>query len=138
MANGNNLTVVGNTTRDPELRVTPSGVSVCNFGLAWNQSKRKGDDWENIPHFIDVTAFGSLAEHIAETVAKGMRLIVAGRFDFQSWDDKDTGAKRSKVVLLADNVGPDLTWATAEVTKVSGTHAADDRNAETVLEEVPF
>lgn len=144
MARGNYMTVVGNLTRDPELRFTKSEMPVTNLGVAWNQSKRVGDEWENTPHFIDVTCFKQLAEHVAESLSKGDRVIIEGRFDFQSWEDKETGKNRSKIVLLADSVGADLTYATAELTKVGGNggggldSATEKAAASFTADEEPF
>jgi len=111
MAFDNNVIVVGNVTRDPELRFTPSGAAVANFGLAWN---RKGRDGEEIVSFFDVTAWNQMAENIGETITKGMRVVVYGRLDQRSWETQD-GDKRSKVEIVADEVAPSLRWATAEV-----------------------
>jgi single-strand DNA-binding protein len=111
MAFDNNVIVVGNVTRDPELRFTPSGAAVANFGLAWN---RKGRDGEDVTSFFDVTAWNQMAENIGESVTKGMRVVVYGRLDQRSWETQD-GDKRSKVEIVADEVAPSLRWATAEV-----------------------
>lgn len=121
MAAGNNVTVVGNATREAELRSTPSGYSVCNFGLAVNRrwQNKSTDEWEEEVSFFDVECWGDLAENVSESAEKGMRLIVAGRFDQRSWEDKETGDTRYKFVLVADEVGPSLRWATAEVEKTS-------------------
>jgi single-strand DNA-binding protein len=111
MAFDNNVIIVGNVTRDPELRFTPSGAAVANFGLAWN---RKGRDGEDVTSFFDVTAWNQMAENIGESVTKGMRVVVYGRLDQRSWETQD-GDKRSKVEIVADEVAPSLRWATAEV-----------------------
>jgi single-strand DNA-binding protein len=116
MANGNNVDLVGNITRDPELRYTPGGMAVVSFGLAVNHRTRKGDDWEEKAMFFDVSCFGQLAENVAESVSKGARVIVTGRLDFRSWESQD-GDRRSKIEVIADEVGPSLRWATAEVAK---------------------
>lgn len=111
-----NVTVVGNITRDPELRFTASGLAVCGFGVAVN--RKRGE--EETTSFFDVSSFGDLAEHVAE-LPKGCRVIVVGRLEQRSWE-KD-GEKRSKVELVADEIGPSLRWATATVSKTSGTSA---------------
>ena len=113
MAFDNTVTVVGNITRDPELRFTPSGAAVANFGLAWN---RKGRDGEEVVSFFDVTAWNQLAENAAESLSKGMRVMVYGRLDQRSWETQD-GDRRSKVEIIADEIAPSLRWATAEVTR---------------------
>ncbi len=113
MAFDNTVTVVGNLTRDPELRFTPSGAAVANFGLAWN---RKGRDGEEVVSFFDITAWNQLAENVSECLSKGMRVVVYGRLDQRSWETQD-GERRSKVEIVADEVAPSLRWATAEVTR---------------------
>ncbi len=113
MAFDNTVTVVGNITRDPELRFTPSGAAVANFGLAWN---RKGRDGEEVVSFFDITAWSQLAENASESLTKGMRVVVYGRLDQRSWENQE-GERRSKVEIVADETAPSLRWATAEVTK---------------------
>ena len=113
MAFDNTVTVVGNVTRDPELRFTPSGAAVANFGLAWN---RKGRDGEEIVSFFDITAWNQLAENASESLSKGMRVVVYGRLDQRSWETQD-GDRRSKVEIVADEIAPSLRWATAEVAR---------------------
>ena len=116
MAMDNNVTITGNATREPELRFTPSGQAVANFGVAVNRrwQNRQTQEWEEAVSFIDVTAWAQLAENIAETVAKGTRVTVTGRLDQRSWETQD-GDKRSKVEIVADDVAISLRWATAEV-----------------------
>ena len=113
MAFDNTVTVVGNITRDPELRFTPSGAAVANFGLAWN---RKGRDGEEVVSFFDVTAWNQLAENASESLSKGMRVVVYGRLDQRSWETQD-GDRRSKVEIIADDIAPSLKWATAEINR---------------------
>ena len=118
MANGNNVTVVGNVTRDPELRFTPNGQAVATFGLAVNRrwQNRQTQEWEEATSFFDVVSWAGLAENVSESVTKGARLIVTGRLDQRSWENQE-GEKRSKVEIVADEVGPSLRWASAVVTK---------------------
>ena len=113
MAFDNTLTVVGNVTRDPELRFTPGGMAVASFGLAWNRRKQDGDDEVS---FFDVTCFRNLAENVAESITKGTRVVVYGALQQRSWENQE-GEKRSKVEILADEVAPSLKWASAEVRK---------------------
>lgn len=118
MSAGNSITIIGNATRDPELRFTPSGQGVASFGLAVNRrwQNKQTNEWEEATSFFDVVAWGSLGENVAESVTKGARLIVVGRLDQRSWES-DSGEKRSKVEIVADEIGPSLRWATAEVSK---------------------
>jgi len=111
MAYDNTVTIVGNMTRDAELRYTASGVAVTEFGVAWNSKDRDGNESVS---FFDVTCWRELAEHVAESLGKGNRVIVYGRLDQNTWETKD-GDKRSKVRVMADDVAPSLRWATANV-----------------------
>ncbi|MBV9282638.1 MAG: single-stranded DNA-binding protein [Chloroflexi bacterium] len=112
------VTLIGNTTRDPELRFTPAGQAVATFGLAVNRrwQNRQTQQWEESASFFDVVCWGSLAENISDTISKGTRVIVSGRLDQRSWETQD-GEKRTKVEIVADEVGPSLRWAVAQVTK---------------------
>ena len=118
MANGNNVELTGNATRDPELRFTPSGQPVATFGLAVNRrwQNRQTQQWEEAVSFFDIVCWGQLAENVAESITKGTRLMVTGRLDQRTWETQE-GDKRSKVEIVADEVGPSLRWATASVTK---------------------
>jgi single-strand DNA-binding protein len=118
MANGNNVTVIGNCTRDPELRFTPSGMAVATFGVAVNRrwQNRSTNEWEEAVSFFDVTAWQQLAENVSESVQKGTRVVVAGRLDQRSWETQD-GEKRSKVEIVADEIAPSLRYATATIVK---------------------
>ncbi len=118
MANDNSVTVVGNCTRDPELRFTPSGQAVTTFGLAVNRvwTDRQSNERKEQVSFFDITCWGSLGENVAESIQKGGRVIVSGRLEQRSWETQD-GDKRSKVEIVADEVGPSLRWASADITK---------------------
>lgn len=115
---GNYVELIGNLTRDPELRFIPSGAAVTNFGLAVNRRWRnqQTNEWEEEVSFFDVVCWRDLAENVAESLTKGTRVMVSGRLQTRSWET-ETGEKRTKVEVLADEVGPSLRWATAEVRK---------------------
>lgn len=116
MAFGNTVNIVGNVTRDPELRYTPNGASVTNFSVAWNRRyERNGEQVEEVSYF-DVTCWGSLAENVAASVGKGSRVMVSGQLEQRSWDTPD-GQRRSKVEIKADDVAPSLRWASVEITR---------------------
>ena len=120
MANDNTVTIIGNCTRDPVLRYTNSGMQVVGFGVAINQRRRNNEtgQWEDgETSYFDVTCFRELAENVAESVSKGTRVIVSGTLRQRSWETPD-GDKRSKVEIIADEVGPSLRWATASVERV--------------------
>ena len=109
----NTVTVVGNVTRDPELRFAQSGMAIAQFGVAWN---RRRQDQEDEVSFFDVTCFRQLAENVAESVRKGARVVIYGTLEQRSWET-DQGERRSRVTIIADDVAPSLRWATAEVTR---------------------
>ncbi len=113
MAFDNTVTVVGNVTRDPELRFTQGGMAVASFGVAWNKRRQDGDDEVS---FFDVTCFRDMAENVAESIQKGSRVVIYGTLQQRSWETPE-GDKRSKVEILADEIAPSLKWATAQVTK---------------------
>ena len=115
MAFDNNVVIVGNVTRDPELRFIPSGIPVTSFGLAWNQRSSQGG--EDKAHYFEVTCWRDLAENVAESISRGSRVVVYGRLDWSSWQNEG-GEKRETVQIVADEVSPSLRWATAEVTKI--------------------
>lgn len=118
MSNGNSITVVGNVTRDPEMRFTPTGQPSVTFGLAVNRrwQNRQTQDWEEATSFFDVVCWRELAENAAETFKKGARIIVTGRLEQRSWSTQE-GEKRSKVEIVADDIGPSLRFASAEIKK---------------------
>ena len=117
MAYDNMVTVIGNTTREPEIKFTANGVAYATFGIAWNRKyQRNGEDVEEVS-FFDVICWQSLAENVGESIGKGTRVVVVGRLDFQSWDDQESGQKRNKVKIVADEVSPSLRWSSVEVTR---------------------
>jgi single-strand DNA-binding protein len=115
---GNTVELIGNLTRQPELRFTPNGAAVASFGLAVNRRWRnqQSNEWEEQTSFFDVVCWRDLAENVAESLDKGARVIVVGRLEQRSWETQE-GEKRSKVEVIADEVGPSLRWATAQVSK---------------------
>jgi len=115
---GNTVTLIGNITRDPELRFTPSGQATATFGLAVNRrwQNRQTQEWEEATSFFDVVCWREMAENASESLARGARVIVTGRLEQRSWESQE-GEKRSKIEVIADEIGPSLRWATAEVKK---------------------
>lgn len=118
MSNGNSVTLVGNVTRDPELRFTPSGQPTASFGLAVNRrwQDRQSGEWQEAVSFFDIVCWREMAENASESLSRGSRVIVTGRLEQRSWENQE-GEKRSKVEVVADEIGPSLRWATATVTK---------------------
>lgn len=99
----NQVTLMGNLTRDPDLRQIPSGQSVCSFSLALNRSFKGSDgNWQEATDYVDVVAWGPLGERVAQYVTKGRPVLVSGRLQSQSWE-KD-GQKRTKVEVVANDV----------------------------------
>jgi single-strand DNA-binding protein len=132
------ITIVGNLTNDPELRFTPAGVAMVKFTVAstprvFDRSKDEYRDGE--PLFMACTAWRDPAEHIAESLAKGMRVLVSGRLRLSRWEDKDTGEKRSMYGLEVDEVGPSLRFATAKVAKTTRTKAGDGFSPDVVPDD---
>ena len=111
-----NVTVVGNLTRDPELRFTPAGAPVTTFGVAVNRrwQNRDNQQWEESTSFFNVTCWRDLAQNVSESLEKGARVVVTGRLEQRSWETQD-GERRSVVEIVADEVGPSLRWATADI-----------------------
>lgn len=99
----NQVILLGNLTRDPELRQTPSGQSVVSFSLALNRAyKDQSGEWQEATDYIDVVAWGPLAERVSQYMSKGRRCLVQGRLQSRSWEQD--GQKRSKVEVLAQDV----------------------------------
>ncbi len=118
MANGNTVTIVGNTTREPELRFTPTGQPNARFGVAVNRrwQNRQSGDWEEAVSFFDVVCWRDLAENVSESLPKGSRVIVTGRLEQRTYETQD-GTKRNVVEIIADEVGPSLRWASAQISR---------------------
>lgn len=125
MAGETQITVVGNLTDDPQLSFTPNGVAWVRFTIASTprQLDRQSGQWRGgEPLFLRCSGWRDMAEHIAETLSKGTRVIVQGRLKQSRWEDKETGEKRSGYELDVDEVGPSLRFAQAKVTRMSRTN----------------
>lgn len=101
----NKVILAGNLTRDPELRYTPRGMAIAKFGLAVNRSWKDGETGELKEEvtFVDVDAFGKQAETIGQYLKKGRPILVEGRLKLDSWDDKQTGQKRSRLGVVLES-----------------------------------
>lgn len=99
------ITLRGSLTRDPELRFSAGGNAVAGFGIAVNRRWQRDGEWQEEVAFIDVTCFGNLAENVAQSCTKGSRVILEGYLKQENWEDRDSGAKRSKLVVIADEIG---------------------------------
>jgi single-strand DNA-binding protein len=105
MPNLNKVMLMGNLTRDPEIKYTPKGTAIADIGLAVNRNytTESGEKREEVT-FIDVTLWGRVAEFVGEYCKKGRPLFVEGRLQLDTWDDKATGQKRSKLKVVGDNI----------------------------------
>ncbi len=138
--------MVGNITRDPELRFTPTGQATASFGIAVNRrwQNRQTQEWEENTSFFDVVCWREMAENASESLVRGARVIVTGRLEQRSWETPE-GDRRSKVEVIADEVGPSLRWATAQIVKnerrgpgaVAGVPTAPEGPPPTAPEEPP-
>jgi single-strand DNA-binding protein len=104
MANLNKVMLIGNLTRDPELRVTPKGTAICTFSLAVNRKFKdeSGGDREEVT-YVDIEAWGKSGENIAKYCTKGRPLFVEGRLRLDQWEDKNTKEKRSRMKVVCEN-----------------------------------
>jgi single-strand DNA-binding protein len=103
--NINRVVLTGNLTRDPELRSLNSGTSVCSLRLAVNtRRKDQSGQWVDKPNYFDITVWGQQGENVAKYCEKGRAIAVDGRLEWREWEDKQTGAKRQSVDIIADSV----------------------------------
>jgi single-strand DNA-binding protein len=114
----NTTTLSGNLTRDPEIRYTRDGQANATFGLAVNRrwQPRGSDEWEESTSFFDIVCWRDLAENVALSLVKGTRVVVTGRLEQHSWETEN-GERRSRVEVTADDVGPSLRFATADISR---------------------
>ena len=142
MAQDNTTTLVGNCTKDPELRYTTSGRGVASFGLAVNRRWQVNGEWQEAVSFFNIVAWADLGENIAATLTKGTRCIVTGRLEQRSYETNE-GEKRNVTEVIADDIGPSLKWAQATVERITRDKSSDAPKRETAVpppleEEEPF
>ena len=123
----NSTTVTGNLTREPEIRYTREGHASVLLGVAVDRrwQDRETKEWEEATSFFDVICWRELAENAAVSLAKGMRVMVTGRLEQRTWET-DQGERRSKVEIVADEIGPSLRFATATVVRAERTPTPTD------------
>jgi len=131
----NHAVLAGNLTRDAELKVSPSGVSVLEVGIAVNDRIKRGDEWTDRPNFFEVTVFGKRADSLFPMLTRGLKVTIEGKLRFSQWETQD-GEKRSKVQIIADNIelpprvttGDGQPASSPEYTPpaAAGTYEADD------------
>ena len=112
------VTIVGNLTRDPELRFTAGGKGVASFGVAVGRRFQQNGEWQEKTSFFNVTAWDTLGENAAASLTKGTRVVVTGRLEQREYETKE-GEKRNVVEIVADEIGPSLRWARAEVERIA-------------------
>jgi len=102
----NRVNITGNLTRDPELKSTGSGMAVLKMGVSVNDRRKNQQtgEWEDAPNFIDVVMFGTRAESVSRFLSKGAKVAIEGKLRWSTWEDKDSGAKRSKIEVVADDI----------------------------------
>jgi single-strand DNA-binding protein len=122
----NTTTITGNLTREPEIRYTREGQATAQLGVAVNRrwQDRTTQEWQESTSFFDVICWRDLAENVALSMTKGMRVIVTGRLEHRTWETED-GEHRSKVEITAEEVGPSLRFATADVQRVDRRASAE-------------
>ena len=118
MAQDNTVTLTGNLTKDPELRYTTGGRGVASFGLAVNRRYQVNGEWQEQVSFFNVVAWAELGENAAASLHKGNRVMVTGRLEQRSYDTRE-GEKRNITEVIADDLGPSLRWAQAQVERIS-------------------
>ena len=134
--------ITGNLTRDPELRSTPNGASVCSFSVAVNRTYRdaSGEQKEDVS-FIDCSAWGKLGEMSSQYAKKGTGVLVSGRLDQRSWEDKTTGSKRSRVEIVVEDFNftgaRDNNGGSSDSNNYDGAGAADNSAANDIPDDIP-
>ena len=130
MASFNKVLLMGNLTRDPELRYTSGGAAVASFGLAVNRKFKQGEEWKEEVCFVDITVWAKQGENCAQYLNKGSLAFIEGRLNYQTWE-ADGGQKRSKLEVVANNV-QFLTKQGAKVDMAPGSTTAPD------ADDIPF
>ncbi len=134
----NSITLVGNLTRDPELRFTTSGRGVASFGIAVGRRYQVNGEWQEQTSYFNVTAWGQLGENAAASLHKGTRVVVTGRLEQREYTTRE-GDKRTAIDVIADELGPSLRWATAQVERTPrGEGGGGNRGANPAGEASPY
>lgn len=113
------VTIAGSLGKDPELRFTQSGKAVASGVVAVANRYQRQGEWQEDTAWVEFSCWDALAENFAASCVKGNRVMVTGRFKQEEWEDKDSGKKRTKLVLAADEVAVSLRWARAEIERVT-------------------
>ncbi|NTW28266.1 MAG: single-stranded DNA-binding protein [Coriobacteriia bacterium] len=102
----NRVCISGNLTRDPELRSTGGGMAILQMGVAVNDRRKNAQsgEWEDFPNYVDVVVFGARGESLSRFLSKGSKVFVEGKLRWSQWTDKNSGDKRSKIEVVADDI----------------------------------
>lgn len=102
----NKVLISGNLTREPELRATPGGMEVLQFGIAVNDRRKNNQtgQWEDYPNFVDCVMFGKRAASLSQYLHKGSKVAIEGKLRWSSWEDRNGGGKRSKLEVVVDEI----------------------------------
>ena len=122
------VTIVGNLTRDPELRFTAGGKGIASFGVAVNRRWQQNGEWQEKVSFFNVSAWDTLGENAAASLTKGTRIIVTGRLEQREYETKE-GEKRNVVEIVADEIGPSLRWGRAGVKRIARDSSGSGSNS---------
>ena len=135
----NRVILLGNLTRDPEVRYIPSGTAVASFAIAVNRRYKQGEEMKDEVSYIDIVVFGKTAENCGQYLNKGDAILVEGRLQQRRWDDKDSGQKRSKVEVVAQTVNF-MPKRSGQAAGQGGKHDSQDPGPEPSVDEgdIPF
>ena len=133
----NTITITGNLTREPEIRYTKEGQATAQLGVAVNRrwQDRATQEWQEAVSFFDVVCWRDLAENVALRLTKGMRVVVPGRLEQRSWETED-GEHRYKVEITADEIGPSLRFATADVQRTERRSVLDVGDSDSMVDSM--
>ncbi len=134
----NSVNLIGNVTRDPQVKYTPGGTAVCELGLAINERKKQGEEWVDAPVFVDVTLFGKTAEIAGEYVQKGKKVGITGKLSLDQWKVKETGANRSKLKVTGDRLDLLATRGSEDQRPASANYGEEPHAAPVNHDDVPF
>jgi single-strand DNA-binding protein len=142
MANLNRVLLIGNLTRDPEVKYTPNGTAVADFGIAVNRTWKndRGEKQEEVT-FVDVQCWAKLAEVVGEYLRKGAPVFIEGRLKLDTWDDKQTGQKRSKLRVIGEHLqmlGTKRPESSSPGTTPSAPQRPRDPDLDAEPEDIPF
>lgn len=134
----NSVNIIGNLTRDIEVRYTPGGTAVADITVAVNDRRKVGDQWQDVATFVDVTLWGKTAENASQYTGKGKPVAVTGKLAQDSWEDKQTGQRRSKLKVIAESVRFLNPRSAEDQRPPNSNYGEEPQTAGVGDEEVPF